>query len=254
MKRIIISLTCFLIIAMQINAMADEILFREVPWGSNKMTFEEMIGYRFWYSDGYIKKWEKQNGGDPVFGYYYEPQYEPCSLDAILYLYNEDFKVAGYKVYSMHANFMLTITNDMEVDRKKDNATLYRASYVFDVVNYETAYYGLRDKLNKVYGEYSEKTYKNKKKEYSSQNGNYEYSTSDIVAEWYGDNNTACRLRCYLVDSPYQSDEVWSYLELSYWKTDIENDVAVLQEKILFENYKKEQLEWEKNAENIDGL
>lgn len=189
MKKIILTTLLFLIFTTSVFADTDkEILFRDIAWGS---TFEDV-------KSTFKADNVSRIGKDKFVGYkakyvlydMFSETIKPTGLCHIAHISNPTFKVAGYDVRTIKMYFATTFdentygTDDVET-------SFYAAGYEFKFVDYEKTYKDLIEKLNSLYGDYSES------------------HESGVISsyEWTGANDTACVL--YLNSS-------WETINLNY--------------------------------------
>ena len=158
-----------------------EILFRDVPWGSDMDTTESLLGnFEFNRSD------YQSSAGKA--SYYISGEYEfsrnqgTCTQESV---YARDLKVAGYDVTSIYLQYIYKFP---EAIANYDNCStaLYTGTYRFECVDYELAGNDLKDKLSGLYGEPVNVIKDGDKTLYS----------------WEGANNTACAMSVTLGSYP----------------------------------------------------
>ena len=248
--------TCLLVILalmMSSTALADEILFRDIPWGSNTETVLTSMGlidtdvyralpeservhkidshllYAPWshiepFGSGRITEYNQYEGG-----YKYSPM---MGLPG-------DITVGEYELENLELQFMYGV-NEGVVSTAKEDAEFISGKYYIRIeadkygVGYDKAYKDLLDKLTWLYGKPSNNE-ENPKYGYWI-DGGYRYSI------WFGDNNTGVILY-------HSSDQYDTEISIEYGRTDIEGDLVYIQE-YLDENKRDEKY----NDSNTDGL
>lgn len=222
MKRIltlfiILVICCSVIIS---SAEAKEILFRDIPWGSNLNFFKESIGMEnFDPYISYLDLWSRWN--DVYFSSSDITKYET----GYCFMSGDDcnLSVAGYKVFTFGAEFVFGITDEGKLDRSKDAVCLAEADYSFKSEDTEKTYEDLKNKLTSIYGDFEVE--------------------NDKSIIWKGDNNTAVRL--------LRSENL---VYIRYGKEDLEEQMHQVEELIHQEMFKKEEQQRNDNADDIEGL
>lgn len=223
MKKYIAVLLVLVLVST--TALADEILFRGIPWGTSVLEFEKQIGCEIGYTELRLPHWSS-----------YSPT---SSIDKGTYTIGYDvtagfgdtlFQVAGYDLDFIFAYFYYGV-EDGKINRNPEASEFYLSEYIFDVEDIEGAYSDLKEKMTSLYGEGTEE--KGKTSEY--------YATV-----WDGDNNTAVRL---LVRSNYPYDG--SSIRLVYGKTDSDEHVKYLEELVQQERIMQER---NNRSDSKDGL
>lgn len=229
MKRLaIIAFVIVLVCTACFSACADEILFRNIPWGCTAAEFLQEMNVNLRVIDECkLEYWSKWN-----FSGWSSSQITDFDTGFHLYRWGVDdinLKVAGYDVLEIEAHFIYGETEDGHLDRRTDAGRFQKVSYTFEFEDVENAYKDLKEKLTKVYGE---STVENE---------------SSII--WTGDNNTQVRL-------------VWSndpnndyhFITIRYGKADMDEELAHVDELARKEQIETEQQNREENSDNTDGL
>ena len=250
MKRIV----AFILAALMISsaAIADEILFRGLPWGCTPATAIEGLAINGFpketptdgasimslgqYSDSldkYGSKWCK-NGG--------------CQLS---YYFLDNVKVAGHEVAYSIVYFAYPELDD-SIFPYADYAELVQAYYTINATDKFAVYEDLESKLSGLYG--TPETFQDVQGYF-----NTNYDTITDISVWQGDNNTAVVLKMEwnTVDGETESKQGFlgeDNITLLYSKTDLDEridkinkyweDAALQAEKETIAN----------NASNTDGL
>lgn len=229
MKRTIAFVLMVVMIAvLSCSALADEITFRNIPWGCTAAEFlkEMKVDLRV-IDSSRLEYWSKWN-----FSGWSSSQITEYETGFHLYEWGEDdinLKVAGYNVLEIEAHFIYSETEDGHLDRNTNAGRFQKVSYTFKFEDVESAYQDLKEKLTKVYGE-----------------GSVENESSFL---WTGDNNTQVRL-------------VWSndpnndyhFISIRYGKADMDEDLAHVDELARKEQVEAEQQNRLDNTDNTDGL
>lgn len=169
MKRVVAVLLALVMVCGA--AIADEILFRGHPWGTNYQLVASELGEPFdWYEEkGHLIDWMNQE---------WDYGKEPNCFRVYGYPDGESFKVAGYNV-SFVTFAMLYSAEENVVLKELADTELFGAIYSLVVTDSNAAYEDLKTKLTSLYGEGTE--------------GKEKYS-DDVFATWDGDNNTCVKL------------------------------------------------------------
>lgn len=185
MKKLICTLLVFLTFATP--ALADEILFRGIPWGSNVSdVLDAMPKYSNESSFGWETRIDAWNSFNADYG-------KSKNGETPTIYYYGDLSVAGYKVSSITFQFLFSVNAEGVVERSKDELLLRGAMYQLEVADIEMASDDLAEKLTNLYGK--------------GEKGTNELDNQIIT--WYGDNNTGVCLE-------YSDD----YIVIWYGNTD----------------------------------
>lgn len=245
MKRIIALVLVFVLLGSV--SFAEEILFRDIPWGASLSDVESYIaeiGYYSAYDEMCMSYWDEENM--PPLAFVNSTVY-PTGWQGYCYSGGE-LSVAGYQVDGIQVLCHYGLS-DSGILRSKEDSVYYMAAYVLLATDIESAYTDLYEKLTGLYGNGVENT------EYSEGFTYYEdkkidYDVTEKEAVWYGDNNTSVRL-----EASYSSlgpeDYFHNSLMIYYGKTDHdatldEIDDAVERELILGEA--------ENRTDDVSGL
>lgn len=231
MKKFLAVLLLIMVAFTSVQAFADEILFRNLPWDCSPADVKESFGKYLYFRDPMCaplwSQWahpglSSADYSDTHAGFRLETGYPASGIT-----------VAGYEIDEARIFFVYGITEDGQLDRSPDAGRLCGAYYSFRFEDVETAYEDLKAKLTNLYGE-PEK----------------ENDTSII---WYGDNNTAVRM----VWSNDKTND-YNYVDIKYGKTDIEAEIPHIMELTAeqerLDAIAEEEKVREENAENNDGL
>lgn len=150
------------------TALADEILFRDIPWGSN---VSDVLSAMPQYSNECDFGWQTRIDGWNSFNANYG-KLKNGETPAIYY-YGE-LSVAGYKVNSITFQFLFSVDDEGMIHRGKDDLRLKGAMYRLEVADIEAAASDLQKKLTDLYG-----------KGKASSN-----EVNNQIVTWYGDNDT----------------------------------------------------------------
>lgn len=142
-KVVVLFLTLTLLCS---TALADEILFRDIPWYSNLAdTLTQMPEY----SDINALDWETRV---TIIGEEREFDKPNNGIAPMLSFENTPFKVGGYNVGNITLNFVYSVDNG-QVLRSEDDWKLIGATYHFSNIDQKTASENLIEKLSSLYGE-----------------------------------------------------------------------------------------------------
>ena len=185
MKKLICTLLVFLTFVTP--ALADEILFRDIPWGSNvPYVLDAMPQYSNECDFGWETRIDAWNSFNADYG-------KSKNGESPTIYYYGDLSVAGYKINSITFQFLFSVDTEGVIHRGKDDLFLRGAMYRFEVADIEMASADLTEKLTDLYGE-------------GEQHIN-ELDNQTIT--WYGDNSTGVCLE-------YSDD----YIVIWYGNTD----------------------------------
>ena len=125
-----------------------KILFRGIPWGNDIDTVENTLS-SFTYHE-YEQKLLSFDGYRP----YSSEKSEYVNGLVVSFEPKEvDFNVGGYKCKSFSCYFAYGLSADGIVSKERKDTRFYMGVYRLDVVDVETAYEILKDKLTGLYGE-----------------------------------------------------------------------------------------------------
>ena len=219
----------------------NEILFREIPWGTDPNEANKLMGGDLLLSENYyIKDWACAydvfspgvcQGGHALIG----------SVD----------EVAGYPVFMTTLYFMYP--PEAEIDRSIERSEFYLANYQLDVIDVDAAYDDLKNKLNVLYGVGQEEINTVTHSQWSVAGSSYSgrYDTLERCTTWLGGNNTQVVLMCSSL-----ADDVdvlsGNFLLLTYGKTDIDQRLEFLSNAIWKDLQQTE--ESNRDPENHNGL
>jgi hypothetical protein len=228
-------------------AIADEILFRDIPWGSNAVLIENEMenfakGYGSTLDDMYLPYWPD----DP-----FDPFSKSTAHEAgwWIYTYTDALNVAGYPVINVDAYCHYGVKDNC-LSRDKNDGEFYQARYVFDVIDIDSAYADLREKLCLLYGDGKETTDTGSGAMYGS-NGKVEYDKTTKFTTWVGDSGTAVMLCSSTSSLGIEEDSLHNYLTLLYGKTTADYKLEKVEGLVKNEQMRAEA---ENAAANFDGL
>ncbi len=159
MKRII-ALSIAVLLLISTCACADEVKFRDIPWGASVETLEKALK-----SDGvYISSMDGFAVPYPaLFKTSHSKQGFASMQDGVNQSREEigwfttaffmtPLKVGGYEVESISAYSFYGLSDSVVLKEKKDSI-FYAAEYTFNVRDKEAAYKDLKEKLSILYGD-----------------------------------------------------------------------------------------------------
>lgn len=213
MKKILV-LCLLLMLSLQALAVADEITFRGIPWGSSLTEVEE------YFSNLSIVDFDSEDvKRDTIlnddYDVYSNNSYECCWHDFVFP--HGSITVAGYDV-NIHLYCFYGIDENGNVLREKEDSVFYAASYDLEVVDVETSYEDLVNKLTSLYGEGSLQT-SGGTVYYGSSTGSGTYEYEERIMTWLGDNDTGVRIYCIVNDLEHSQGDPGS-ITIYYAKTD----------------------------------
>lgn len=194
-------LTCILLVLLTItvSAFAEEITFRDIPWGSNVSNTLDVLpkGYDIQSYEARINLWD---------GYEDYNSVNNCLKYSIYY--DNVLTVAGYNVRWINLCFLYGYTEENIVLRNENDLSLFSAEYHLEVVDPLTSAEDLTAKLSDLYG--------------LGKIGENDFKYNTVT--WYGDNNTAVQLE-------YSDD----HITIRYGNTDDTEIIGLTQALIVEE-------------------
>lgn len=215
-----------------------EILFRNIPYGTDGQTFVETLkesGINGGLKAGKCNSWER----NPFDGYL---TYKKTMNDAG-YVYTaspKGFQVAGYDVSQIEAYFLHGYDDENVYDAKEKSQFYFGRYYMEDVLDKEAAYENLLSKLTGLYGQPQVLTG-------SDHSGTQ--TTYCIQAFWYGANDTGLMLYHYYRVSDKTGAVTYSALQLEYGLVHSVERMQDLQAAMM-----REEIERTTQLDNVDGL
>lgn len=158
MKRFVAMIVSFVVL-LSAFALADDVTFRDIPWGSSVEALEKSLKADGGYvssMDGYpvpyaalFKTSHSKQGFATLEGGSYQTR------EGIGWFTNAFFmtplKVGGYDVPSV-TTYAFYGLSDGVISKDKKDAVFYAAEYTFEVRDKEAAYNDLKEKLSILYG------------------------------------------------------------------------------------------------------
>ena len=209
-KRIVCGIISALFLTLPASAQTDkEILFRNVPWGTNYEDTKAMIPELDLYpmhSEGMDQA--------PIIDViskdksYILKEFKNTHINIISHPFsNREIEVAGYTTSNVSLYFAFSIDGDT-LPQDTEHSKLYGARYEFEPVDLQSASSDLKDKLSSLYGDPDD------------EKSSTDFSkTSRTSIYWNGANNTQVVLTSFdSSQSPYSfaKDEIY----ISYLTTD----------------------------------
>ena len=206
------------------HACAEEILFRDIPWGSSLDYVEEVFDEGGFYSahdEAYVPYWESyKHQTDILFG---STQY-PVGWVGYYSFYGE-LDVGGYSVEDVQVWYSYGIDDDIALKSKQDSE-MYAATYVFGVVDVKGAYEDIKQKMSALYGECVEECVADGGIMYAGEEST-QYDTVEMIATWHGDESTEARL-VMSASNLGTEDYLHNYLMLHYGKSNHDKQLEQL--------------------------
>jgi hypothetical protein len=184
-----IFLIMLLMFAFNTVARADEILFRNLPWGSTLTSVTETTGFKFTKIHG--ESYKTYSVDAVLHGDYDGLKFEYTDINLIANVRSpsKEQNVAGFTTSDMVLYFAY-IPDDGTMVYEDDHTALYGARYIFEPTDIDGMAADLMRKLSSLYGEPT-------KKSSDSDWMNNKY----VHTYWEGDNNTVVVLREQHADS-----------------------------------------------------
>ena len=162
MKRFI-ALIVSVLMLVSASACADEVMFRDIPWGSSVETLEKILksdNVIINSSDGLAVPYPalfKISQSKRSFASVQEgvnQSREQIGWFTVAYFITP-IKVGGYEVENISAYSVYGLS-DGEITKAKQDSSFYAAEYMFNVRDKEAAYKDLKEKLSILYGDATE--------------------------------------------------------------------------------------------------
>lgn len=173
-------------IVLSSTAFADEILFRNVPWGSTMDEVEKAIpADMYWHND------EDDLRADPAIFYEegdeFSFKYDAATAGTLasMYIFSDCPKVANYEPAEIGMHFVRMPVDGVVTYDDHSNTSMYSAYYLIEPESVEGATEDLIGKLKSVYGE----------PDSSDEFVDTVFDTSIKLLVWRGDNDTFVSLR-----------------------------------------------------------
>lgn len=221
------------------NISEKEIVFRDIPWGTNYETVEQTYGEMNWvtiYGEEFVTP-----SVDAVLldNDYAGIDFENKDINIIASALNEETEVAGYTTSDIDLYFSYNVENG-KILRTENGSSLYGAKYTIEPSDLESATADLIEKLSSLYGE----PYKNSTD--SDMFGNImEYTY------WKGANNTELVLKSQ--DSSSDESGIYSdKITISYAWRNGDNLLQEASDTIATEKGSDESSVY--GNESVDGL
>ena len=253
MKKLLCALLMITLFAQ--TAIASEITFRDIPWGSNVDSVLSMLYGSDWQEGYLISEAYISPLGNGFFTEEFGESY--CFNGGFEWkdLRDSYFVVAGHNVAYTSFTFTYGI-EDGVLSLAPEDSQLVKAEYTFGVTDKFLVYNDLKTKLTSLYGEP-----KLLRTEEPSFNFDTYAECTDIrdACLWYGENNTAVLLSMNWKTSDGVTEEKFGYIGenaiyLSYAKTDIPDRIDIINECLKQEAVRTEQETVSQNTNNTDGL
>lgn len=249
-RTLTLAIALVMIIPISLTASADEILFRNIPWGSNPDEMEKELsaaGFLYpvssegmlVYLDKYLEELDRSHLDNS------RATEQSCGWASAAYNFSEDGpSVAGYNIGSIQAYFYSPIEGNI-VNMDKKAAKLYLAQYNLSILDYDTAFDELSSKLSKLYGEPEQKL--GKTSAWLTENDAFLTTCDTIRLYYYGDNNSVVVLEKVL------NDEKGVGLAIVYGQIGHDDHIAKCDEMIKQKEY-QERLDKEQGTDRSDDF
>ena len=181
-----------------------EILFRDIPWGTNFNDTCTFIPEADLYGST-MEGLSAETVENVLNGLKYgdDNDYDGAICFCASPFVSPNIDVAGYPIYSMNLYYTYSVENGISFD--EGNTVMYGAQYEFEEPqDLDLMYSDLSSKLSEIYGEPSDTS------NYTSPFGTKEQYTS-----WYGANDTSVALKSY-----DYGDETSVYISYAWLKGD----------------------------------
>ena len=188
MKRLMAVVLSILLLLGIVTVNADEFRFRGIPWGTSASEIEAMDFPAFGSFFDDTMPYEENMLIDPSLRTAFAGTDNIAGYKRRAFISGDQLKVAGYNVDEIFFCCRYAI-KDGVLDKDISHSLLYAADYVFDVVDYQTAYETLKSKLIDLYGPCEEQEEPVEGTFYTG-GDKVPYIGSVGVAQWHGDNNT----------------------------------------------------------------
>ena len=249
MKKLIVVLLIATMLSS--NALAQEILFRGIPWGTSIKIAEEEVDDISNYCgshDGAILPYWEGHTTNPLF----LPNNTSYGSGYLCYAtfaagdfaeYGKSLMVAGHYVGDVRMWFRYGVI-DGELAKEASDSELYMAQYSFSVMDIASAYEDIKSKMIGIYGEGKETVEDDDGLSYGvDSNGDLvktEYTIHKKSTIWYGENGTAAKLESSISSRPAEEDYLCHYLNLTYAKTDEDEKLEQVEKLVKAELLKAE--------------
>lgn len=179
------------------DAEQKEIVFRGIPWGTSYAEVKKILSDTNWFEFTGFDMWTYSTesilndaSGDAGFEYL-DIELQCAAMDP-------NWIVAGYQTDGVTLYFAFT-PSDVGLNRDKDSARLYGATYRFEPADVHAAADDLVEKLSSLYGEHAGKkdcpTY--------GENVKYTYLWSGL------NSHVQLGVMDYVPDAEYVNDSLW---------------------------------------------
>lgn len=188
MKKLLLITMLIICLSLTVTVFAktdNEILFREIPWGSSYSEVEQLLPDFDWYpmSFEYMRHYPVcEVLTDSTSGFDDDFTYGGINITAQPFS-NKETEVAGYTTSDIELYFAFTSVNGVENQDYNDTA-FYGARYSFEPANLQGMTDDLTEKLSSLYGEPDDT-----KKDTDL------WGNKTTIIYWYGANDTVVTLR-----------------------------------------------------------
>ena len=173
----------FLSMTMPVYAETDkEILFRDIPWGTNYTDVDNLLG-EFNLLEIAGEGYQTKSIDDIIYGDYEGIDFKYNDINIIGSSLNSDVDVAGYTPEQIQV-FLSYVPVDGAITHTDEDSALYGAQYEFYPVNIDQMESDLKEKLYGLYGEPDDEKYDTDL-----------FDSSMHYTFWYGANDTELVLK-----------------------------------------------------------
>lgn len=250
LKKLVVSTLILCILIRCSSAVADEILFRGIPWGTSITELKGAISDDFdlYINDEQMMPYWDGIGDqtDSILSLMFS---SPSGWNGFDLFFSNQPLVAGYPLNGLRIYCAYGL-EDGKVLRDADDSVFYAAQYSFEAQDIQSVYDDLKGKLEALYGVGTE-TVEEGGGYYASQSGSGEYSTVEKTTIWYGDYNTGVNLSCSISDRDPAEDWTSNFITITYGKADVATMLDDLQSAIKQELLQNEQ---DNRNDSTDGL
>lgn len=239
-----------------VNKYENEILFRNIPWGTSMADIEKMKMFDFFYTYDASMPFEDSFKTVPDYRSFTGKTEYNTGIFALGAVYGDGLKVGGYIVSDINVYCAYGMENG-KLNRDEDSSRLFAADYEFDPIDYKATYYNLQGKLNTLYGE--GKTSSEKADSYFMvDKGTFDYTQVAETTIWDGANDTHVILVGTWIEneSQYEKDvndmtrNLVKNLYITYYQGGMDEQLRIINKL----EQELERMKEVQNAEGADGL
>ena len=233
------------IVLWQVQAAAEEILFRGIPWDSNIIEVRDALQEEKFPAlpiernpddDSSIYDFSPLND---AYWMYIENTVSVYNID----LNNLDIELAGHKIKRIELFFLNSIVSDDLIDGSDNALKFKRAEYWISPKDGAECFDDLKSKLTKLYGVPKEST---------------EILSDELISDWAmwnGDNDTGVFIkRRWARNAKTHEYKMEIGFEVTYGKTDVLDEIKDIENVGHNEIKRKEKERLAGETDNYDGL